>query len=209
MLQPNGATDAHTVEEFEVAVLAMSAAERNRLSAVARSLHGSTGMEADDLIQEAYTRALEGDRAWSRDIDVVKFLIGAMESIADSSRKSMKVRQFSVVTAGEFSPADTEGIATRTGVLFATRNATPSAEEEAVRSEETLADAARLVAWRNKLLAAFDDDEQGQLLVMGMMDGLRGALLREATDLTEEEFPTKYKKVQRRIVALQATRRKP
>ncbi|MEJ1979027.1 MAG: hypothetical protein WDN49_25800 [Acetobacteraceae bacterium] len=70
-------------------------------------------------------------------------------------------------------------------------------------------DAARLVAWRDELLAAFDDDEQGQLLVMGMMDGLRGRELREATDLTEAQFPTKYKKVQRRIEALQAARRTP
>jgi hypothetical protein len=70
-------------------------------------------------------------------------------------------------------------------------------------------DAARLVAWRDELLAAFGDDEQGQLLVMGMMDGLRGKALREVTSLTEAEFPTKYKKVQRRIEALQASRRKP
>jgi hypothetical protein len=42
-----------------------------------------------------------------------------------------------------------------------------------------------------------------------MMDGLRGKALREVTSLTEAEFPTKYKKVQRRIEALQASRRKP
>ncbi len=208
MLQTSVA-DPHPVEDFEAAVLAISPAGLIRLNAVARLLHGSTGMDPSDLLQEAYLRALAGSRSWSRDIDVVKFLIGAMESIADSSRAKVQRRQFSVVARGDFSPGNIEGLASRTGVLFEGRSATPSAEDDALRSEEISSDAERLVAWRDELVAAFDDDEQGQLLVMGMMDGLRGKELLEATDLTEAQFPTKYKKVQRRIEALQAARRKP
>lgn len=207
MLQKSVA-DAHPVEDFEAAVLAIPATGLNRLNAVARLLHGSTGMGSADLLQEAYSRASAGSRSWSRGIDVVKFLIGAMESIADSSRATVQRRQFSVVARGDFSPGNIEGLASRAGVLFEARSATPSAEDDALRSEEMSSDAERLVAWRDELLAAFDDDEQGQLLVMGMMDGLRGKELREATDLTEVQFPTKYKKVQRRIEALQAASRK-
>ena len=208
MLQKSVAV-AHSVEDFELAVLAISNAGRNRLNAVARLLHGSTGMEPDDLLQEAYSRALTGSRSWSQDVDVVKFLIGAMESIADSSRKTVQRQQLSVVSRGDGSPGNIEGLASGAGVLFEARSATPSAEDDALRSEEMASDAARLVGWRDELLAAFGDDEQGQLLVMGMMDGLRGKELRDATDLTEAQFPTKYKKVQRRIETLQAARKRP
>ena len=208
MLQKSVAV-THSVEDFELAVLAISNAGRNRLNAVARLLHGSTGMEPDDLLQEAYSRALAGSRSWSRDVDVVKFLIGAMESIADSSRRTMHRQQLSVVLRGDCSPGNIEGLASRAGVVFDARTATPSAEDDALRNEEMASDAARLVAWRDELLAAFGDDEQGQLLVMGMMDGLRGKELRDATDLSEAQFPTKYKKVQRRIDTLQATRKRP
>jgi len=201
--------DIHSVEDFEAAVLAIPPAGRNRLSAVARLLHGSTGMDPDDLLQEAYSRALSGSRSWSRDIDIIKFLIGAMESIADSSRNTMRRQQVGMVVGGDFSPGNIEGLVSRSGIFFEARSATPSAEDHALQIEEMTADAARLVAWRDEVLETFNDDEQGQLLVMGMMDGLRGKALREVTSLTEAEFPTKYKKVQRRIEALQASRRKP
>jgi DNA-directed RNA polymerase specialized sigma24 family protein len=201
--------DIHSVEDFEAAVLAIPPARRNRLSAVARLLHGSTGMDPDDLLQEAYSRALSGSRSWSRDIDIIKFLIGAMESIADSSRNTRRRQQVSMVAGGDFSPGNIEGLVSRSGIFFEARSATPSAEDHALQIEEMNADAARLIVWRDEVLETFYDDEQGQLLVMGMMDGLRGKALREVTSLTEAEFPTKYKKVQRRIEALQASRRKP
>jgi DNA-directed RNA polymerase specialized sigma24 family protein len=201
--------DIHSVEDFEAAVLAIPPAGRNRLSSVARLLHGSTGMDPDDLLQEAYSRALSGIRSWSRDIDIIKFLIGAMESIADSSRNTMRRQQVGMVVGGDFSPGNIEGLVSRSGIFFEARSATPSAEDHALQIEEMTADAARLVAWRDEVLETFNDDEQGQLLVMGMMDGLRGKALREVTSLTEAEFPTKYKKVQRRIEVLQASRRKP
>jgi DNA-directed RNA polymerase specialized sigma24 family protein len=201
--------DIHSVEDFEAAVLAIPPAKRNRLSAVARLLHGSTGMDPDDLLQEAYSRALSGSRSWSRDIDIIKFLIGAMESIADSSRNTMRRQQVGMVVGGDFSPGNVEGLVSRSGIFFEARFASPSAEDHALQIEEMNADAAKLIAWRDEVLETFNDDEQGQLLVMGMMDGLRGKTLREVTSLTEAEFPTKYKKVQRRIEALQASRRKP
>ena len=208
-MRQTSVADTHSVEDFEAAVLAIPAAGLNRLTAVARLLHGSTGMDPADLLQEAYSRALAGSRSWSRDIDVVKFLVGAMESIADSSRRTVQRQQLRVVARGDFSPGDIEGLASKAGVLFEARSATPSAEDDALHREEMSSDAARIIAWRDELLAAFNDDEQGQLLVMGMMDGLRGKALREATDLTDAEFPTKYKKVQRRIEALQAARGRP
>ena len=117
MLQTSVA-DPHPVEDFEAAVLAIPPAGLICLNAVARLLHGSTGMDPSDLLQEAYLRALAGSRSWSRDIDVVKFLIGAMESIADSSRAMVQRRQLSVVARGDFSPGNIEGLASRTGVLF-------------------------------------------------------------------------------------------
>jgi hypothetical protein len=121
----------------------------------------------------------------------------------------MRRQQVGMVVGGDFSPGNVEGLVSRSGIFFEARFASPSAEDHALQIEEMNADAAKLIAWRDEVLETFNDDEQGQLLVMGMMDGLRGKTLREVTSLTEAEFPTKYKKVQRRIEALQASRRKP
>ncbi len=212
MLQTSVA-DPHPVEDFEAAHPGHS---RRRADppqcggtpAPREHRNGSERFASGGLFARLGWKSFPGSRP--RDIDVVKFLIGAMESIADSSRAMVQRRQLSVVARGDFSPGNIEGLASRTGVLFEGRSATPSAaEDDALRSEEMSSDAERLVAWRDELVAAFDDDEQGQLLVMGMMDGLRGKELLEATDLTEAQFPTKYKKVQRRIEALQAARRRP
>ena len=68
--------------------------------------------------------------------------------------------------------------------------------------EEAAAEAARLARWRAELLAEFEDDYTAQLIVEGMMDGMRGRALQEFSGLSSAEFPTKYKKVSRRIEAL-------
>jgi DNA-directed RNA polymerase specialized sigma24 family protein len=209
MPQSTGKRATRSVEELETAILNMTADEQNRLSAVGRVLQGSTGMTWEDLLQEAYARAYERRRTWHEGVDVVRFLIGAMESIADEARNAAARHTLTGVFAGDSSPANTEGLTSQTGVLFEVRHATPSAEDAAIAREAYSAEAARIRGWRDRLLAAFDDDEEGQFLLIGMMDGLRGEGLRAVTGLTEAQFATKYKKVQRRIQVLQKEGKQP
>ncbi|MCL2713454.1 MAG: hypothetical protein FWD68_02355 [Alphaproteobacteria bacterium] len=45
---------------------------------------------AEDLIQEAYTRALSGDRSWRCDLTVENFLMGCMRSIVSGWHKKAR-----------------------------------------------------------------------------------------------------------------------
>jgi RNA polymerase sigma-70 factor (ECF subfamily) len=56
--------------------------EKSALVKIARAYAGKTPYNAEDLIQEAFTRVLEGRRAWPRDVPVVLFLGGVVRSIA-------------------------------------------------------------------------------------------------------------------------------
>jgi DNA-directed RNA polymerase specialized sigma24 family protein len=198
----------HTSKDFEQAVAALSGPDKNRLSAVARAMQGSTGMTWEDLYQEAYVSGLSLDRKWRDGIDVVKFLAEAMSSIADRRRKSVGLaKRVSAMSVGEGGPSDTQGFTTAKGVLFEVRAATPSAEDILIANEDQKAELARLRARRDQLLDLFEDDEDAQGMVLGMLDGQKGAKLMETTGLGSKEFASKYKKVARRIDALH--RRQP
>ena len=100
--------------------------------------------------------------------------------------------------------ADAEAFTDQGGVVIDFIRPSPSPEQQLINSEEAAADASRLSKWRQVLLDLFADDYQAQLIVEGMMDGLRGKELQELAGLTGAEFPAKYKKVSRRIDVLTA-----
>jgi hypothetical protein len=109
--------------------------------------------------------------------------------------------------SAQMADGDAEAVTDQGGVVIDFTRPSPSSEQQLIDSEEAAADASRLSKWRQELLDLFADDYQAQLIVEGMMDGLRGKELQELAGLTDTEFPTKYKKVSRRIDALTAERR--
>ena len=78
--------------EIASAIRAFTPAQWARLRRVAA--HYSIGdlMEAEDLLQEAFRRALDGERKCPVSVDVVRFLAEAMRSVADGELKRTKRR---------------------------------------------------------------------------------------------------------------------
>ena len=138
---------------------------------------------ADDLLQEAFQRALDGTRQCARTLDIVHFLAGVMRSIASDWRKARKRRpEMSLVTeAGSLQD-----------VVLQVRDSAPVADEVLAVNEE----AARLKA---AVLALFIDDGLAQRLLEGIMDGFAGAQLRSLFGLSETEFASKRRLIRRRI----------
>lgn len=204
-----GATTHHSKRDFESAMLRLSAADRVRLKRVGLRYSGGTGMSPDELLSEAYVRAAAAKgRNWSTQVDVVRFMAEAMRSIASGARASVKADARSLPAALRSNQmADAEAVTDRAGVVIAFTCPSPSPEQELIEGQEAAEDALRLSKWRQELLDLFVDDYQAQLIVEGMMDGLRGRALQELVGLTGVEFATKYKKVSRRIEALTAERR--
>ena len=172
-----------TQVEVKRSISVLTAADWLRLHKVARALCREAAFEADDLLQEAFQRALDGTRQCTRTLDIVHFLAGVMRSIASDWRKARRRRpEMSLVT---------ETGSLQDVVLQACDNA-PAADEALAVNEE----AARLKA---TILALFADDGLAQRLLEGIMDGLAGAQLRCLTGLSETEFASKRRLIRRRI----------
>jgi DNA-directed RNA polymerase specialized sigma24 family protein len=172
-----------TQVEVKRSISVLTAADWLRLHKVARALCREAAFEADDLLQEAFQRALDGTRHCTRTLDIVHFLTGVMRSIASDWRKARRRRpQMSLVT---------ETGSLQDVVLQVCDNA-PAADEALAVNEE----AARLKA---AILALFVDDGLAQRLLEGILDGLAGAQLRCLTGLSATEFASKRRLIRRRI----------
>ena len=71
-------------DEIAAAILEFSDADWNRLHKVAAAYARGRPIEANDLLQETFRRALDGSRNCPADVDAVKFLAEAMRSVAHS-----------------------------------------------------------------------------------------------------------------------------
>ena len=77
-------------DEIEKAIRSLSDADSIRLQKVARYYcHRRSHHHPDDLLQEAFERAIDGSRNCPRHVDIVRFLAQAMRSIASDTTKAL------------------------------------------------------------------------------------------------------------------------
>jgi DNA-directed RNA polymerase specialized sigma24 family protein len=183
-LQTRG-SEAPPLTPLEVrrAIDALPAAEWLRLHKVARALCRSTGSDPDDLLQEAFQRALDGSRQCPRDVDVIRFVAGVMRSIASDWSKARKRRpEISLVRPSGSLQA----------VVVQVRDVNANAYERlAIDQEEA--------CLRQSLRDLFADDGVAQALLDGIMEGGTGEELRSLTALSETELASKRRLIRRRI----------
>jgi len=182
-VQTRGSTPLLTLAELKRVIEVLPPAAWLRLHRVARALCRHAGIEADDLLQEAFQRALDGSRQCPRHVDVVRFLAASMRSISSDWSKARKRRN------------DLGFLASAAAVQKATlqvRDLQPGPHELLAGEQE----ATRMM---NAILALFADDLVAQRMLDGIMQGLSGAELRGLCGLTETEFASKRRLVRRRI----------
>jgi DNA-directed RNA polymerase specialized sigma24 family protein len=151
--------------------------------------HYSLGalMGAEDLLQEAFRRALDGERTCPADVDVVRFLAEAIRSIAHSEYKRTKRHPAIVPLAAPGDPVpEAEDPA----------DPTPNVEERLTADEDSI------VERKRRIVAFFDDDPVAQTIVEGIMEGTRGEDLRALTDLNPTAYQSKRRLIRRRITKL-------
>ena len=80
----------NAVSEFDRitgAIEKLTTSEWNRLHKAARSsLFGTGFSDVNDLLNETFSRILNGSRNWRSDVPFVTFIINAMKSVADGDR---------------------------------------------------------------------------------------------------------------------------
>lgn len=145
-----------------------------RLRKAARYYARVCSFEPDDLLQEALTRAVAGERRCPAHVDVIRFLAEAMHSIASDDAKAAK-RQVAAQTKRpelRLVPATDDD----DGDPLAPPS--PSPEADLAGRQE----AARI---KVAFLRLFDDDLIAQTIIEGAMEEMDGQDIRALTGLAK------------------------
>ena len=180
------AVSVRTRAEIACEIRALTPAQWVRLRKIAGLRSLGRPIEAEDLLQEAFRRALDGERKCPVNVDIIRFLAEAMRSIADAELQRAKRRPRQVPLPDYNAP---EGEAVEPG------DPTPTAEEVLVADD-------RADHIHCKIVDLFPGDVAAQVIVEGIMEGHRGEDLRALTDLDQTAYQSKRRLILRRITKL-------
>lgn len=173
---------ALTRDELEEGIAAFTNADWLRLRSVAQ-LYAIYPVEPEELVQEAFCRAIAGSRKCPRKVSIVRFVAEAIRSIAhdelhkvENQRDELSVHDETIENLDAITPKEPG----------------PTAEERMISNEHNR-------DTENRLLELFDGDDAAQFIVLGMLSGTEGAELREITGLDQTGFNTKRRYVRRKI----------
>ncbi|MBY5466345.1 RNA polymerase subunit sigma-24 [Rhizobium leguminosarum] len=173
-----------TRDEIAAAIRSLTAVDLARLKMVARKYAFGRPIEPDDLLQEAYARALDS-RACPSHVDVVKFLAEAMRSIAHGEAEKVEHKVTLVPIAKTGGPYDADSI----------KDEADDAETRMIAAQR----AERCIATHAAVIAVFNDDPTAQLVLEGMMEEMTAEEMRELTGLDKTGYDSKRKMIRRRI----------
>lgn len=169
----------YTPEEVREALDDLRDDEFAKLLRIGRVLGEKADMEAEDLFQEAVARMLSS-RTCSADVSMVAYAAGVMRSIASDAYRA-KVR-LAKAGKGPAHHADNDELD------FASDD--PSPEEQLMIAEHFRRCAAEL----QKRIAG---DDQVEMLVEGIAEGMRGKALEELLGVGTKELGTIRKRLVR------------
>lgn len=172
-----------TAAELRSALEALSEIDLIRLRRKATALAPGTGMESDDLLQEAVLRSLEenGGRNCPRSVNVATFLGNVMRSIASHARE--KWAREIPIGANKDDKDDP---------IAAIPDPAPS-PEEIVRGRQ---DGDKTVV---RIETMFDKDPQAEAIVIGTMAGWSPEEIHEMESMNDREYAAARKRAYRKI----------
>jgi DNA-directed RNA polymerase specialized sigma24 family protein len=170
-------------EQIEQAIRILPQVGWVRLRKVAAAYCRGRPFDADDLLQRAFTKALDASRQCPADIDVVRFLADTMHSIAsDDAKKRRRHPELQAVSLF----GDDGGLALDPPDCRATAEQALAGDQQAAR-------------FKQAIIGLFADDPVAQVMVEGIMEGMEGEELREVTGLTKIAFASKRRLIRRRV----------
>lgn len=153
----------YTADEAVAAFGALSKEERRNLIAIACACLAGTGFATpDELISEAYIRVAEGKRNWNKSKTFTRFLAGVLRSLA---------------TDVDFLPEERNLVRRHEGSTILTSD---QLDNVSVMEDDDLGQKFRDEEALTKLETRFSGDEEMELLLMGIREGLIGNDLQEA-----------------------------
>ena len=170
-------------DEIAALVRALTDAQWIRLRKASGYFAWVYDLDSDDLLQEAFCRALTGSRKCPKNVDLVKFLVETLRSIAngEADKVENKVEVIPVVQPGALVESAVD------------------LEDSSEGQEVAMMTAENDEAIRQALLGLFPNDPQARDLVDGILAGYEGEELRALTDLDQKGYASKRRFMRRTI----------
>ena len=173
-----------TDEEVVAAIGAMSTADTLRLSKVsafrARALAAlSLGVSANDLMQEAITRTIKGDRRWRKSVKFVTHLSKTIRSIASHAPEELR--------GGTVLPATSDDPEGRLDGI-ALRSLRPDGERAAAANEQL-----------RRIASRFEDDTEVGLVLESLASGMSGPEIQADLQITPTQYETIVTRLRRGV----------
>lgn len=175
-------------DEMQQALATLSEAELLKLERVAQWLSSGRSIAADDLLQEAVCRALEGVRNCPKDVPVVVFLVNVMKSLVSAYHKAAMIDPIEL--AAPVSTVDDDG--DEKDALADVEDRAPSPEQQLMEDDA----AEKMKAALHRL---FEDDEEAELVLLDIFVGLTAEETRADLNLDETTYATIRRRIRRRI----------
>ncbi len=174
---------ARSRDEIAASIRDLTEAQWIRLRKASAYFAWVYNFSGNDLLQETFYRALAGSRKCPSDVDLVRFLVQAMRSIAngEAEKAENEVDVIPVLQPGALVDGAVD-----------LKDSKESQEESMMAAESD-------EAIRQALLALFPNDRQARDLVDGILIGYEGEELRALTDLDEKGYASKRRFVRRTI----------
>jgi len=195
-----------TPGEIDQAIKALTREDTERIEQSAKNRIYRIGLAANGrdheaLIQEAFIRILDRKRHWYKDrVSFTQCLIGAIWSIASEwagHRERNKDQPEYALLESDLTRTDNEGklISPFDGLRDKSLNAEQALIETTVSAEREAENRALV----EKIEAAFAEDEKASILIMGFQDGMDGPAIRAEFGMSEKEFRTTTRRIQRHV----------
>jgi RNA polymerase sigma factor (sigma-70 family) len=182
----NQAKPVHTTEEMCAIIRALSKEDIDRLRLAAERMANTLGgIDAEDLLQEAFLASTAGTRHCPKDVDLVTFLINVMRSHLFNLRR--KSKRMESATGHEEELADI----------------TDETPELCFERMETLKGIVK------EMQQTFGDDERPMLVFEGRTEGMTREEIRELVGLDPVQFESLEKKLRRFVNNRLSPRRAP
>jgi DNA-directed RNA polymerase specialized sigma24 family protein len=204
---PVGKPQPATRGEINQAIRALTQEDTERIEQAAlnridRIRRAANRRSHEDLIQEAFTRMLDGTRHWYRDrgVTFAQCLIGAIWSIASEwaghRNRNKEFPEYAQLES-DLSKTDEQGrvVSPFDGLQEPSLNA----EEEMIEADASTEREAENRALVERIEATFEDDEDASILLLGFQDGMDGPAIRAEFGISEKEFGTTMRRIQRGV----------
>lgn len=180
--------DTLSNEEMRQAIVALSDVELLKLERAAVWMASRRSISADDLLQEAICRAIEGVRRCPKTVRMTAFLVNVMRSILSAHRKAASTDPVELAASvSALSEAEDE------------IDPFDEIEDRGRSPEQHLLAEGEVNQMKAALHSLFADDTEAELVLLNIFAGLTAEEIRKDLQLDETQYATIRRKMRRRI----------